>query len=374
MKKFLCILMTAIMILSFASSALAEDTVKIAVAASMTGENAEYGKGFAYAAQMVADEWNANGGVLGKKIEIVSYDDKNSGDEAAIIAQKIVEEDDIIGVLGYFSSNLCLIGAPIYQEYGMIEIATSASHPDITPIGDYIFRNNSIINVESNYMLQIAIEDFGCKNLGIVSIKTDWGTTTSGIIKDLLATEYADSGAKIVAHEEVITGSDDFSPIIAKMEDAGADVILCVGEYGLTGPLAKQYKKVNPDIKLTTTSSGFSQQLLNLAGDSVNGLRFPISFFAGSQEPNVKAFVDKYVELYGGLPNSFTAQTYDTAHMLLQACVNAGTTEDRAAIRDALAAIEYQGVTGFTTFDEIGNARKSYTKVEIQNGEFVEVK
>ncbi len=346
--------------------------IRIAVAASMTGENAEYGKQMQAAAEIMADKWNRDGGVLGRQIEIVPYDDKNSGDESATIAQKIVEDKDILGVLGHYSSNLCLIAGPIYQENQMIEITTSASHPDITGIGDFIFRNNSIISVESNYMLQIAIEDFGCKKIGIVSIKTDWGTTTSGMIKDIFAENYADSGAEIVAHEEIITGSDDFSPIVTKMEEAGADVIICVGEYGLSGPLAKQYRQVNPDIKLVAPSSAFSQQLLNLAGDSANGLRFPISFFAGSQDPKITEFVDEFDQKYGGLPNSFAAQTYDATGMLLEAVSAAGTT-DHKAVRDALAGLEYPGVTGDTSFDDQGDATKAYTKVEIRDGEFVEV-
>lgn len=349
-----------------------DGVIRIAVAASMTGENAEYGKQMQAAAEIMADKWNHDGGILGKQIEIVPYDDKNSGDESATVAQKIVEDKEILGVLGHYSSNLCLIAGPIYQENQMIEITTSASHPDITGIGDYIFRNNSIISVESNYMLQIAIEDFGCKKIGIVSIKTDWGTTTSNMIKDIFAENYADSGAEIVAHEEIITGSDDFSPIVTKMEEAGAEVIICVGEYGLSGPLAKQYRQVNPDIKLVAPSSAFSQQLLNLAGDAAEGLRFPISFFAGSQDPKVKEFVDEFDQKYGGLPNSFAAQTYDATGMLLKAVKNAGTT-DHKAVRDELAKLEYPGVTGDTSFDERGDATKAYTKVEIKGGEFVEV-
>ncbi|MCB7318259.1 ABC transporter substrate-binding protein [Lacrimispora sp. 210928-DFI.3.58] len=351
----------------------ADGVIKIAVAASMTGENAEYGKQMQAAAEIMAEKWNKDGGVVGKQIEIVPYDDKNSGDESATVAQKIVEDKDIIGVIGHFSSNLCLIADPIYQENEVIAITTSGSHPDITGIGDFIFRNNSIISTEANYMLQIAIEDFGCKKIGIVSIKTDWGTTTSNTLKELLETNYSDSGAMIVAHEEIITGSDDFSPIVTKMEEEGAQVILCVGEYGLTGPLAKQYRQINPDIKLVGTSNAFSQQLLNLAGDSAEGLRFPISFFAGSQDPKVKDFVDEFDEKYGGLPNSFAAQTYDATGMLLEAIKNAGTTDHRA-VRDELTKLAYPGVTGDTNFDENGDAAKSYTKVEIQNGEFVEVK
>ena len=96
----------------------------------MTGDNSEYGIGFSNAAKLMAGQWNAKGGVLGKQIEIVPYDDKNTSEEAATIAQKIVSDGDISGVIGHFSSGVCMTAAPIYDENGIVEISPSASHPD----------------------------------------------------------------------------------------------------------------------------------------------------------------------------------------------------------------------------------------------------
>ena len=99
-----------------------EDKIQIAVAAPMTGDNSEYGIGFYNAALLKAKEWNANGGVLGKQIEIVQYDDKNTSEEATTIAQKIVSDKKVVGVIGHFSSGVCMTAAPIYQENKIIEI------------------------------------------------------------------------------------------------------------------------------------------------------------------------------------------------------------------------------------------------------------
>ena len=160
-----------------------EEAIKIAVAAPMTGDNSEYGIGFTNAAKLMADQWNEQGGVLGKKIEIVPYDDKNTSEEATTIAQKIVSDGDISGVIGHFSSGVCMTAAPIYEENKIIEISPSASHPDYSKIGNYIFRNNTIISKEGAASVDIAVHDLGKKNIGIISIMTDWGTNTSGIIR-----------------------------------------------------------------------------------------------------------------------------------------------------------------------------------------------
>lgn len=383
MKKILSIILATVMTTGLlagcagkssepSGDSAAKGVIKIAVAAPMTGDNAEYGKGFANAAKMMAEEWNAKGGVLGKKIEIVPYDDKNSGEEAASIAQKIISDKDIIGVIGHFASGVCMAAAPTYNENKVIEISPSASHPDYSGIGEYIFRNNTVINVEAAAGLDIAINDLGKKNIGIISIKTDWGTKTSAIVKELI-TKKADTGAKVVAHEEVMEGSDDYSPAITKLNAAGADVVICVGMYNLLAPVAKQYKQVNPAIELVGFSNSYSQQLLDLGGKAVEGVRFPVIFFSGSEEPKVKNYVDNYKAKYGSVPSALTSQAYDSTGMLLEA-IKAANTLDRAKVRDTLAAIKYDGVTGNTVFDEKRDVQKAFVKVTVKDGKFEAIK
>ena len=189
------------------------DTIQIAVAGPMTGDNSEYGIGFTNAANMMAKEWNDKGGVLGKKVEIVPYDDKNTSEEATTIAQKIVSDKKAAGVIGHFASGVCMTAAPIYQENKIIEISPSSSHPDYSGIGDYIFRNNTIISKEGEASVDISINDLGKKKIGIISIMTDWGTNTSQIIKQLVEAS-GDPDVRVVAHEEVMEGSDDYTPAI----------------------------------------------------------------------------------------------------------------------------------------------------------------
>lgn len=357
---------------SQAASGASGDTIKIAVAAPMTGDNAEYGKGFLNAAQLKADEWNADGGVLGKQVEIVAFDDKNSSEEAASIAQKIVSQKDIVGVIGHFSSGVCMTAAPVYQENKIIEISPSASHPDYSGIGDYIFRNNTIINVEAAAGLDIAINDLGKKNIGIISIMTDWGTNTSAIVKQLIE-EKADTGAKIVAHEEVMEGSDDYSPAITKLQAAGADVVICVGMYNLLAPVARQYKQINPDIEIVGFSNAYSQQLLELGGSAVEGVRFPVIFFSGSEDETIKDYVTRYTEKFDSAPSALTSQAYDSVGMILEA-IKAADSADSEKVQAELYNVDYPGVTGQTKFDANGDVQKEFVKVIVQDGEFVEVK
>jgi len=345
-----------------------QETFRIAVAAPITGDNSEYGIGFNNAVKQMADEWNANGGINGMMIEVVTYDDKNSPEEAVAVANKIVN-DGITAVIGHFSSGVSMAAAPIYVENQVVEISPSASHPDYSSIGEYIFRNNTVISHEAKAALDIAVNDLGKKNIGIVSIKTDWGVSTAEIVTGLIE-DMADQGVVLTAHEEVIEGSDDYRPAITKLDEAGTEVVISVGMYNLLAPLAIQYKEINPDIELVGFSNSYSQELLSLGGEAVEGVAFPVIFFSESDQENIKTFVDSYNELYGSKPSALTAQAYDSAGIIFTAVEQVGA-DDPAALRDAVAELTYAGVTGTTKFDENRDVQKDFTKVIVKDGEFV---
>ena len=378
MKRKLAIYLAVTMLLSF-TVACANNTskntnargesIQIAVAGPMTGDNSEYGLGFYNAAKQKAKEWNDNGGVLGKQVEIIQYDDKNTPEEATTIAQKIISDKRVVGLVGHFSSGVCMTAAPLYQENKIIEISPSASHPDYSVIGDYIFRNNTIISKEAAASVDIAVNDLGKKKIGIISIMTDWGTNTSKIIKELVEKE---SDAKVVAHEEIMEGSDDYSLAITKLNEAGADVVICCGMYNLVAPVAKQYKQINPNIAIVGFSNAYSDQLIQLGGSSVEGVCFPVIFFSESDDKDVMKFVEDYKNNYGSAPSALTAQAYDSVGLLLTAIKECDTT-DSEILKDKLYKMNYKGVTGDIKFDENGDVDKQFVKVTIKDGKFIKM-
>ena len=150
MRKILLVFLSLTMAASLVLGAVADSdgVIKVAVAAPMTGDNAEYGIGFHNAAVMAAKEVNEAGGVkVGDKtytVEVLKFDDKSDSDEAQIIAEKIVSDPEIYGVIGHFASGICMVAAPTYDESRYVDISPTSSHPDYSSIGDYIFRNNTV--------------------------------------------------------------------------------------------------------------------------------------------------------------------------------------------------------------------------------------
>ena len=372
MKKWIAIILVAALIaLSGVSLAESEGIIKIAVAGPMTGDNAEYGIGFANAAKLMAEKWNSEkGGVhVGDetyKIEIVEYDDKSDSDEAAIIAENIVSDPDIWGVIGHFASGICMVAAPTYQDAQYINISPTSSHADYSGIGDYIFRNNTVITVETATGADIAINDLGGQNIGVLSIDTEWGVSAG----DAMEANIEALGGNFVLRQEVSESAVDFATEIANFRDANVDVIMGAGMYGTLAPFAVACKNSGYDVRLVGCSNAYTDNLLSIAGDAAEGIYAPVSFFAGNPDPAVQEYVQAYTDAYGTAPSALTTQAYDSVGILLEAIERAGVL-DREAVKDAMYETDYQGMSGYTTFDEIGDAQKVFTKIVVRNGAFV---
>jgi branched-chain amino acid transport system substrate-binding protein len=374
-KQIAAVLLLALSVVGsvFANgSSETEKPIKIAVVGPLTGDFAEYGMGFRNAVQLHAKQINAAGGVLGgRQIEIVDYDDKNSGEEAASIAERIAGNKDIVGVIGHFASGVSMAAAPTYEEVGIAEISPSASHPDYSGMGTYIFRNNSLIDIEANETLNIASKVFDAKRVAVLAVKTDWGVKTADILVNTLAAEHPE--LEVVGYEEILDGLTDFSSTITKLRSYEPDTIIVCAMYNILGPFANQYRDIDPDINLVGFSNAYSEQLIKLAQEDGNGITLPAVFFHESPEANVRTFVDEYMADYDGkIPSSLTAQAYDSLGMFAMAIEEAGSA-DRTAIRDQLYKITYDGVAGETYFDETGDALKTFNWLQIVDGKFTMV-
>ena len=374
MKKLLSITLALLLVLTIFSGCNQSKTVKIAVAAPMTGDYAEFGIGFKTAVQIAVDEWNEKGGVLGKTIEMVTYDDKNNPEEGAAIAQKIVGDKSIVGVIGHFASGVTMAASPTYEENKLVLIAPSSSHPDYSKSGKYLFRNNTLTTMEIGAMVDCMRQKMGRNDakVGVLQLKNDWGVASWATIQEMLKTdEYKD--LNIVAHEEILDGTDDFGPAVTAFKNAGCEAILMVAFYAQCAPFAIQIKKVMPDVQLVSNLASYTQEFLKLGGDALNGTVLPVVFLTDDTDPIVKNFVDKYTAVVGAEPGSLVAQAYDSANIIFQAITNAGSL-DKEKVRDAIQAISYQGVTGLHEFNEDGDAVKTFGLAEIKDGKFTLVK
>jgi len=347
------------------------DEITLAIVGPQTGDNAEYGQSMKTAAQIAVDEWNEKGGVLGKQIKLVDYDDANSSEQAASIAEQIVGDPSISAVMGHFSSGVAMTAAEVYQEAGIALVNGSAAHMDYAKIGDCIFRNNAIYTTDANTMLQI-MEYLGVEKFGVLNPNTDAGISVTTAVEEMLD-RYGDKYAPQMVEPQLYEdGTVDFSATVSWFQEQGVEAVYSSGAYSATAPFIQQYRAKDPDVKFVMSAACFSKEFLELAGDDAEGVVLGTSFFYGSDNEQVKSFTEKYTEAYGSEPSTFAAQIYDATYAILYAIEN-GQSADRADIVTNLASTDFRGITGRITFDEEGNCPKQQVLLEISNGEYHEI-
>lgn len=353
------------------SSTADSKEITLAFVGPQTGDNAEYGKSMKTAAQIAVDEWNEKGGVIGKKIKLVDYDDANSSEQAASIAEKIVGDKSISAVMGHFSSGVAMTAAEVYQEAEIALVNGSAAHMDYAKIGDAIFRNNAIYTTDANTMLQI-MEYLGVKKFGILNPNNDAGISVTTAVEDMME-RYGDKyPIELVEPQLYEDGTVDFTASVAWFQEQGVEAVYSSGPYSACAPFIQQYRAKDKDVKFVMSAACFSKEFLELAGKDGEGVLIGTSFFYGSEDEKIKSFAEKYTKAYGSEPSTFAAQIYDATYAILYA-IEKGESAERADIVKNLADTDFQGVTGKITFDEEGNCLKQQVLLEIKDGEYVEI-
>ena len=373
MKKFFAVALAACVALTSLTAcsggnkpeANGKEKVKIATVFPMTGDMAEYGKAFSEAVQIAVDKANASG-KLDYEIEVVRYDDKLSGEEAGSVAEIVCDDKQVVAVVGGYYSGVAMAATPTYQENGLTFISPACSHSDFTSAGNCIFRNNSLSSTEALYTCDEMVGYLNCKRIGILAGQDDWGLSCAQQCKDLLATV---PGVEVVAYEEVPATSDDYSVQITNFRSADCDGIIMVGTHPIVVPFVKQYRAVDPEIKLGSFTQMYNYQVIELGGDAVEGLVFEVAYCNETTDPAAVEFYTEFEKRIGNLPDALSAQAYDAAGMIIEALGKVGA--DRAAIRDYIEAINYKGVVTDLKFDETRTVIKPFITMQIQGGKNV---
>lgn len=345
-----------------------ENPIRIGVAAPITGNSAEYGKGFQVATQMAAEVVNAAGGVKGRPIEMVVKDSKGDAKESADVARIFCEEEDIVAVIGDFSSSSCMASAPIYQEKGLVQISPSASHPDFAKMGDYMFGVVGRQDDEGPFMAKYMAKKYiGAESVGVIFMNNDWGVVTSENFKQACE----ESGVAVTATESFIEGEKDFNAVISKVRQTDPDALCLITQYNEAAIISKQVKQAGWDVQIMGAGAMYSDQLIQLGGADVEGLIAESPFIIEESDPKAMEFAEEFEKRAGFKPNIQAAGAYDTA-LLVADAIGRAEEVSRSAVRDALAATDnFMGITGPITFTEDGDVHRKYRVMAIQDGKWV---
>jgi branched-chain amino acid transport system substrate-binding protein len=343
------------------------ETVKIGIVAGVTGETAVYGIAAQDGMELAFEEINANGGVLGKQIEVIKYDDKGDATESANAFNKL-DGEGVCAVLGPVTSGVCAAVAPLANEVGLVMLTATGTADTLTTADDYVFRACFADSYQGYKAAQFAAQELGVTDVAIIYAS---GDAYSAGLCDAFEAAAQEYGLNIVAKEGSATTSDtDFSAQLTTIAASGAEALFAPYYYGAVGPYivpqAREAGFTGPIIG----ADGYDGTLNVMLEDKsiYNDIYFTNHYAQEDPSEVVQNFVTNFSEKYGtDYLNAFSALGYDAAYMIAQAIEEAGTT-DRAAIRDAVAAIDFSGVTGSFTLDETGTPLKSVPIITFKDG------
>ena len=352
---------------AFSGAALhAQDEIAIGEYASLTGGNATFGQSSHAGTQLAVDEVNAAGGVLGKKIKLVTADDQSLPGHAGPIVTKFISGDKVVAVLGEVTSSKSLEAAPICQQNKIPMISPGSTNPKVTAVGDYIFRVCYIDPFQGEVMAKFALGK-GWKKIAVLTdTKEQYSLSLAGAFKE----SFTKNGGTIANEQSFSTGDRDFKAQITALKEAQPDAIFVPGYYGEVSLIARQARQLGLDAPLLGGDGWEGEALIKIGGKAIEGGFFTDHFSGQEQVPVIQDFVKKYKEKYGMVPDAMGALGYDSAMLLIEAMKRAGTT-DSEKLRDAIAATkDYQGVTGAISLDAQRNASKPAVIITISSGDY----
>ena len=340
--------------------------IPVGVYGALTGDQAAFGTSTVAGVKLAADEINAAGGVLGRKIRLVIEDDQGRAEEAASVMTKLITSESVIAVIGENSSNQSLAAAPIAQANGVPMISPSSTNPAVTEKGDFIFRVCFTDPYQGKALAAFVRNQLKLDTAAIlVDKKNDYSVGLATVFRQ----QFEGAGGKIVAEQSYSGGDSEFRPQLTTIRAAKPQALFVPGFYTEVGQIAIQARDLGIDVPLVGGDGWDSPAVIQIGGKSIEGSYFSDHYFVGDTRPVVQSFVTEYRKRHGKNPEATAALGYDALKIFAQAAERAKGL-DRKAIRDQIAATkDYQGVSGTITMGADRNPIKPVAMIKIENGQ-----
>jgi branched-chain amino acid transport system substrate-binding protein len=343
-------------------------TIKVGEFASLTGKEATFGVSSHEGTLLGVEQINAAGGVLGKKLELLTEDDLSKAGEPATAVNKLISRDGVVAILGEVASSRSLEAAPICQQSQIPMISPSSTNPKVTETGDYIFRVCFIDPFQGTVMANFASKTLKAKKVAIFKdVKSDYSIGLAKFFKE----GFLANGGQIVSELDYSGGDKDFKAQLTEIKSAEPDAVFVPGYYTDVALICIQARQLNLTVPFFGGDGWESDQLVKIGQDAVEGNYFSTHYAPAVDTPQSKNFVASYEKRYDGkVPDAMAALGYDSVTVLADAIKRAGTTEG-AKVRDALAATkDFPCVTGTTSINAHRDATKPAVILQVKGGKF----
>jgi branched-chain amino acid transport system substrate-binding protein len=355
-----------------AGTAIQAQTVKIGVLAPITGFAASDGASVKNSIKLAVDAVNASGGVLGKKVEAVIYDDAADPKQATALARKLIEQDQVKAFVAGSYSMPSRAVAPLFNDEKIPLVAAYAVHPDVTSGGkfSYCFRNGFLGTVEGKAGGYTCVKILKGKKIAVLTSDNDFGKEMAAGFKSFMEGP-GGQGAKVVSYQTYPMSEKDYKPYLSRIKGENPDVIFSGGYYFQSGPMVKQAREMGITAQFVGEEGADSPEFVAIAGKAAaEGFVITTNLNRDDPRPIVKTFLQNYQAEFKISPDMVGASSYD-AFMIIVDAIKRANSLDGAAIQKAIANVkDYNGLTGMIRGFHNGEVVKDVQVQVVKNGEF----
>ncbi len=367
-----------------------QDEIVIGEYGSLTGNDATFGQSTKAGVEVALQELSEQmgGKIGGLTVRAVVEDDQGKAEEAATVVQKLINQDQVVAVIGEVASSRSLAAAPICQGAGVPMISPSSTNPKVTQVGDCIFRMCFLDDFQGQTMARFASANLGLKRVAILKdVKSDYSVGLAQFFSDA----FTQAGGTIVTEQAYTAGDQDFSAQLTAIKAKNPEAIFIPGYYTEVGLIARKARELGINVPLLGGDGWESEKLIEIGGEAMNGSYYSNHWALDKPDTTLQAFLKTYRDKFHSDPDAIGGLAYDAASVLFTcmerlaaedpatfaglAASKAGTPARKAAVaklREMIAATaNYPGVTGTISLDANRNATKPAVVIEVKGGKKV---
>jgi branched-chain amino acid transport system substrate-binding protein len=334
----------------------------------LSGPLVGFGQPIQQGAALAVERFNAAKTMPGVQFQLDCNDSQGDAKETVNIAEKLVDNPNVIASISDFTSTATMAAADTYARGGLLEMTPSASHPDLVKINKWMFRSSETVPSYVEPLADFTVKTLGRKKIAVIQVQTDWGQSVGSTFK----ARAIQDGAEIVDDPIYNQGTSDFRPILTKLRREHPDAIFLAMLEEEAATFMKQRKQLGmTDIPVVDSGVGLTERSLGLAGDAFDGMYSSRLFNPDNPNPAVQDFIKAFAAKYGKAPDIWSAYGYDAANLLMLAAKRAGPGVTRDTEREQLLHTgRYEGANGALAIDPQTREieRFSLTTVRVENG------
>jgi len=342
-----------------------EKVVKIALVCPLTGDIAAMGQGMKNGATLAIEEANQTSKEI--KFELLALDDRADPKEAVNVANQIVSDKDVCGVVGHLNSGCSIPASAVYNRHNLVMISPASTNPKLTlQRFTNVFRLCTTDDVQGSFAADF-ISKKKIEKVVVIHDKTPYG---QGLAEEFQKT-FKNLGGEILCFEGISIGDRDFKALLIKIKGMNPQMIYFGGMYQEGGLISKQAKELGLNVPLIGGDGIYTGEYIKIAGRTSEGDMATMIGLPPDKLLKAKDFIEKYKTRFPNIDmQPYDPYTYDTTNIIIEAVKNVGL--DKGKIIDYIKNIEYDGIIGKTSFDEKGDTlNKEITCYGVKDGNWV---